>query len=214
MSYGNTLRDGGGIPLSSVYIAGNTVPQPLLGSPLSHTDTAGNTANPVAIANQLQTAILLGKGYVATTGMLATATNSNLVMGMCVWNPANSGKSLYIYSIKWTSASTSTNSTLKYAVVTANPAYATTITPAPLQVGSSTTSITTVTSAANSATASITVTGTVHDIMYVNSKGTFEYLTGVEGVYLPNGTAAGLTVYGTVATAGDTWGATVRWIEF
>lgn len=213
MSYSNTLRDAGGIPLSSVVVPGNNVPVPLQGSSIGNTDANLNTTSGVVTADQIQAAILLGKGYAATTGTFSTATNGNLVMGMCVFNSSSSGKNIYIFSIRWHQV-TSGNKTIKYHTTTTNPAYATTITPSPLQVGSANTSVATVTSAANGATASIATSGTQQDMLFASALGTFELLPSGAGMYLPSGVAAGVAVYGTVATAGDNWGATFKWIEF
>ena len=211
MAY-TTLPVAGGIPIASVYDpATNTFPG-LQGSPVKNVDSFVNTSAPIVSGDQLQVAIMNGKGFVATTGMLATLTNGNLVMGLSVFNPLAGGKSLFIYSIKFSTVTVG-GLTLHYNLTTTDPAFATVITPLNMKplAGSSTASCT---CPINSATVGIAVTGAQQDVMINPTAGTFEFLTAPSGILLPNGVANGVVVYGTVATAAQNWSATIRWIEF
>jgi hypothetical protein len=210
----STLPTAANIPIGSDYDpATNTFPA-LQGSPLKNVDTFSNTSAPLVVGDQLQAAIMNGKGYVATTGLFATLTNGNLIMGLSVFNPLAGGKSLYIYSIKFSSVTSSSNLTIKYNLTTADPTLATTITAQNLRPGGAA-STASCTSAANAATASIAVTGTFQDMLFANTLGTFELLTTPEaGIMLPASAANGVLVYGTVVTAAQNWVATIRYIEF
>jgi len=212
MAY-TTLPVAGGIPIASVYDpATNTFPG-LQGSPVKNVDSFVNTSAPIVAGDQLQVAIMNGKGYVATTGLLATLTNANLIMGLSVFNPLVGGKSLYIYSIKFSTV-TASSATLKYNLTTADPAFATVLTAQNLRPGGAA-STASCTCAANNATASVSVTGTQQDLLFTGAYGTYEFLTTPEaGIMLPAGAANGVAVYGTVALAAGNWMGTIRYIEF
>lgn len=211
MPFGTPPRGADGIPLGSGYVSGVDF-RALQGSPMVDTDAMGNQSSGVVAGDQVQVAIMQGKGYVASTTIFATATNGNLVMGMSVFNPSTSGKSLYIYSIRWHSFQNTAS--LKYYLTTANPTFATALTPQNLKAGGSA-SVALVTSAANLATASLTPTGTQQDVLFAASMGSFEFLpSNGAGILLPAGSANGVAVFGTVVAAGNNWGASMQWIEF
>lgn len=211
MAFGQTPRDAGGIPVSSAYVP-NVGWVALQGSPVNNTDGSSNTSAGIVSVDQIQSAIMNGKGYAATTGALATATNGNLTVGVSVFNPAASGKSLYIFSMKFHAFAN--NAAPKYNTgATTDPAYANVLTPQNLRSGGPA-SVASVTSPANNATTSIALSGSLQDFVVVNTTATFELLTAPAGIMLPAGTASGIILYGIVVAAGGTWGATIRWIEF
>jgi hypothetical protein len=212
MSYPAALLGADGLPVNSVYPPGASSFSGLQGSPLTTLDASNNTSTGVVTADQIQVQLLLGTAFLATTTAFATATNNNLVMGMALFNASNSGKSIYIFSLRWHAPAATT--TIKYYLTTTNPAYATSITPVKLKAGGATSSVVTLTCAANGATASIAPTGTQQDMLFSTGAGTFEFLPANAGIYLPVGAANGISIFGTVATAGNSWGASMRWIEF
>ncbi len=54
---------------------------------------------PVAVADHVRAYSLLGQGFVYTSGQLQSPA-SNVNLGLSVFNPATSGKSILLYSIK------------------------------------------------------------------------------------------------------------------
>jgi hypothetical protein len=210
MAFGQTPKDSAGLPVGSVYVP-NVGFVGLQGSPVNNTDGLSNASAGVVSVDQIASAIINSKGFVATTGTLVTATNGNLTMGMSVFNPSGSGKNLYIYSIKYHAFNIS--AAPKYNITTADPLYSNAITPQNLRPAGGA-SVANVTSAANNASASISLSGTLQDLTAVNAAGTVEFLPSSSGIMFPAGSANGITVYGIVTTAGGSWGATVRWIEF
>lgn len=212
MAFGTLVKDQVGIPIAQGYIPGVGFVG-AQSSSLKNTDGSTNVSAPMVTANQIQANLLLGNAFIATTGVLATATNGNLTMGMSVFN-SSTAKNMYITSIKW-SAQEATNASphLQLKLTTSNPAFANSITPENLSAGGSA-SVATVTSAVNSATASVSVSGTNTDVIMAGAEGTYEFLLSDTGILLPSGAANGIAVYGLVVTAAKNWSATVRWVEF
>lgn len=211
MTFGTLKKDAQGTPVAQGWRPGDE----FIGAQISeliNVDGSTNESAGMVTSDQVQNAIMLGMAFVATTGVRATATNPNLVMGMSVFNSSSSGKSLYIFSIKWHAPAATT--TIKYHLTTVDPAYASSITQTKLKAGGATASIATVTSAADAASASISTSGTQQDMLFNPGAGTFEFLPDGCGIYLPAGASNGVAVYGTIATAGNSWGASVRWLEF
>ena len=212
MGYGQTPKDAGGIPISSVYVPnapGGAGFYALQGSQIGVLDAYNNRSAGVVVSNEVASAIFNGQGYVACTGILATAS-SNLTMGLSVFNPTTSTKSLYVTAIKWHTAATL--QPLRYHLTTADPAYPV-IQPVINLKGGGPASVASVTTAPNGATNSLSMVGTVLDILFVqNVQQSYELLLPNAGVMLTPG--YGVVVYGVVPTSGNSWGATVRWLEF
>lgn len=207
MAFGSEPLSGRGLPLSCGYLPDSGLTA-LQSSVVAQTDNSSNTTAGFVMTDQLLQSILLGQAYVATTTLLNTATNPNLIMGMSVFNPSSS-KGMYVFSAQWYTVSSS--NAFKVFVTSSNPSFPNPLTPINLKIGGPA-SVASVTSAANGASASLTITGSQTDLHTTTGQTGFEFLTTRYGFYLPPG--AGVSIFGTVATAGQTWAATMRWIEF
>lgn len=158
-----------------------------------------------------------GSGFVGSFSG-ATATNSNLKMcAFSLFNPSASGVSVIIYSILINSqTSSSGNNTV--TVTTTDPKNTTGYTGTPasqnMYLGSSTTSAVSLSSTVTGATATVTSVGTVMDTFSTNSNTLVELLSNSAIYFLPSGLARGIAIFETVSTAGNVFGATVRWIEY
>lgn len=179
------------------------------------TQVAGATlsgTNPLITEAMVQNLIRNAQGYQATTGRLVTATNANLQMGMSLFNPIGSGKSIMITSAK---ATCQNASAVTVQNTTTDPAYATTITATNLKLGGTASVLTSsLTSAASGATAGIATSGSVYDATYVAATSFVELLANGNVIILPAGAANGISMFVTVTTAGNAWSFTFRWIEF
>lgn len=171
-----------------------------------------SASNPNIVEQNWQTWLRSGQMFSATTGKLVTATNPSLEMGASLFNPSNSGKSILIYSARYSTNSGTTSGQAN--VTTVDPAYANTLTALNLNRGSATTSVASITSAANNATASISITGSVLDIDYMVNQSTLETIPSGTAILLPSGTASGLSLFVNIATAGNSWAVGFKWVEF
>jgi hypothetical protein len=215
MTWGATQKGTDTLPLGSVGVPGTLNPVPLQGSPVIISDSNGNTSAGVVALDQLQAAIMQGKAYAATTGILATSTNGNLIMGASLFMPAAANKNLYVYSAEFCTVTVSATglTTMSLRTLPSDPAYANVITPLNLRSGGAN-SVASVTSAANGATASLSTPGTLQDLIFFTNPGVYEFIGSDEGVFVPAGTGGGIAVYNSVITAGQSWAVNFRYIEF
>jgi len=71
-----------------------------------------------------------------------------------------------------------------------------------------------VTSSAQGATGSISVTGNLLDLAMVASPITYEFIPAGAGIILPAGAANGLLLSTVVTSAGTSYSMTFRWVEY
>lgn len=197
-------------PLSSVQVPGRASPIPLLGSPHTTTDTINNEATAVMVEQSIYGWQRQGQLFLATTGSRATATNPNLIMGASLFNPS-SVKSLLVLSVRALLAAS--GNSLELRLTTADPAFASALTPANLSAGSVADTWSSTTCAAAAATASVTVAGTVVDFV-TGLQMVVELLPANMGILLPAGTSNGVAVFTTVAAAGGFYAMTFRYAAY
>lgn len=174
-------------------------------------------ANPTITTNAISSWIVNGNGFIATY-QAASATNANLrLCAFSLFNPSNSGKSVIIYSIRINSESSDMSTDDAVMITTSNPSgttgYTGTIT-ASNQGAGTTSSVVSLSSTATGATASVTTVGTAVDYFASNGNVSTELLSNGAIYFLPNGSAKGIAIFEHVGTAGNNFGATVRWIEY
>lgn len=144
----------------------------------------------------------LGYGYSATTGLVNAATGTNNYP-LALWNPNNSGRTLFVYSIQASNGSGGQTAFLQ--MVRTNPNFPSAITPINQNPGSSISSVASLTTT----TTSQTLSGS-HDQVTTLASTTLELLTNGAVIELePNN---GLVVYM------QTYGAAInsllmRWVE-
>lgn len=158
-----------------------------------------------------------GHGFIASYGAI-TATNNNLKMcAFSLFNPSTSGVSVIIYSMRINSGTSSVGSDNSVNLTTSDPngttGFTGTIT-ANNQGAGTTSSVVSLCATANNATASVTATGTVVDLFGSTSDASTELLSNGAVYFLPKGVAKGISIFEHVSTAGNVFGATVRWIEY
>lgn len=151
--------------------------------------------------------ILNGQSYAATTGQV-TVGGTSITVGVGLFNPANSGKNILIYSLRFSNAGGS--SMLNLYTITSDPAYASALTVNNLKVGGSASAIASHITYQNAAT---TVVGTVLDVGELPQASHVEQLTNGSAILLPSGSATGLAIYDFVANA-QAWSATFKYVEF
>lgn len=175
--------------------------------------TAIGLTNALTVEQMVSLAIRNGQGFSATTGRQVTATNANLTMGMGLWNAANSGKSILLYSIRAGQQASGTSQQLN--LTTANPTMGSALTSYNLNTGSATASVTTLSYPGASATASVSIIGNnIHQLFFASNVDN-EFLGNGQILLLPAGaTGYGVAVYTQVATAGNAYAVTMKWIEF
>lgn len=182
----------------------------VLGSALSQ-------SNPVITEVNIQNWTRNGQGFYATTGNPVTATNTNVVVcDMSLFNASNSGKNVLIFSISVGANASAMGSNGLY-VTTSDPSGGTGFTGTPisgnLKLGGSGPSAS-LSMSATGITTSVTKAGTYAQAFPVNGNVITELLTNGATILLPNGSANGIAVYHSVATAGQAYNCTVRWIEY
>lgn len=172
-------------------------------------DTLGN----VGTISNIQQLILNGQGFSAATGKLATATNANLVVGgLGIFNPANSLKSLLIYSLR---VSVGNAGTCQSNLTTVDPAFGNALSAVNTKAGSAIASVAALSSSANGVAAAVTPIGSMFDSFLSNTNVMLELLDNGTFILLPAGVSSnGLAVYPFVAAAGNSFMTTARWVEF
>lgn len=158
-----------------------------------------------------------GNGFIASYGAV-TATNTNLkVCAFSLFNPSNSGVNVIIYSMRINSGTSSVGSNNSVNVTTSNPSGTTGYTGSVTSVnqGAGTlSSAVSLSASANSTSASVTAVGTVVDLYGSSSSTSTELLSNGAIYFLPKGLAKGIAIFENVSTAGNVFGATLRWIEY
>lgn len=158
-----------------------------------------------------------GYGFIASYGA-STATNPSLkVCAFSLFNPSNSGVSVIIYSIRINSGSSSVGSDNSVNITTSDPSGTTGFTQtfsATNQGAGTTSSVVSLCASANNTSANVTATGTTVDTFGSTSNASTELLSNGAIYFLPNGLAKGISIFEHVSTAGNVFGATVRWIEY
>lgn len=196
---------------SPVVIASN---QSAVASNLSQVNGAAlSTSNPVLTEDQIRALIVAGQGFVATSGVLATATNANVYIAMGLL-ASNIAKNVFIYRIL--AGPQNTSGDYHLATMTAFDAnVATAVTPANLSLGSATTPLATVKSTANGNTAPTSSTGT-NIIQYGSAAnlGAMEFLQNGAGIFIPAGQTQGVTAWIKIPTAANSGQITMFWVEF
>lgn len=165
-------------------------------------DGQGNLAmQPWQMGLQVQ-----GKSYACTTGLLNVAAGN---YPLCIFNPATSGKSILIYSLHASSGTASTNSISVFLQsVTSNPAYSLSATPSCNKAGGAASAI-----AGSCTFANTSQTLAAPYVQVEISTIPIELLHNGTAMFLPNGTASGLTIFvQTYASGFSTISAS--WLEF
>ena len=164
-----------------------------------------SASNPTIVEGNLQNWIRLGQGFNGTSGTSSTAGAINAVE-FSLFNPAASGKNVYVYSLK------------VVANITGNLAVATLITTDPALTAAAVTNLKPGSGASAASvtysSAAQTQTGTVLDRLVLPGNNAVQdfFLNGA-GILLPAGSAYGVAVFINL-TAAANWTVTARWIEF
>ena len=138
--------------------------------------------------------------YRSTTDLLATATNPNLTMGFCIFNPPGSGRAMLITSIE---VGGSNGGLCRIKKHTADAAFGNVITPQSSIIGDTTPSIAIVDSSPAAATVSAATVGTTLFVGTQAANGTSELLTNGETLELLPGFSIIISPF--VTTAGNQW---------
>ncbi len=162
-------------------------------------------SNPNIVEQNVQSWIRQGQGFNGTSGTSSTAGAINAVE-FSLFNPAASGKNVYVYSLK------------VVANITGNLAVATLITTDPALTAAAVTNLKpgSGASAANVTYSSLaqTQTGTVLDrLVLPGNNAVQDFFANGAGILLPAGSAYGIAVFLNL-TAAANWTVTARWIEF
>ena len=153
----------------------------------------------------LRQATIAGQAFIATNGCPSLAMNN---YAMSVFNPANSGKSILIYSVRLSNGSGSSFQQL--SSVTVDPAYGNTATPVNTKLGGAASAIATKVTYASTNQA-ITGTDLIAEPGPQNTA--VELLANGATILLPAGAANGLIAYITTFGSGYV-SECMRWIEF
>ncbi len=162
-------------------------------------------SNPAIVEQNVQSWIRSGQGFNGTSGTSSTAGAINAVE-FSLFNPAASGKNIYVYSLKVA------------ANITCNLAVATLITTDPALTAAAVTNLkpgsgASVASVTYSSSAQ-TQTGTVLDrLVLPGNNAVQDFFANGAGILLPNGSTYGIAVFINL-TAAANWTVTARWVEF
>jgi hypothetical protein len=164
-----------------------------------------SASNPAIVEQNVQNWIRGGAGFNGTSGTASVGAGTNAVE-FSLFNPAASGKSVYVYSLK-----VAANLSGCFAVatlITTDPALtAASVTNTKAGGAASVASVT----YSNSAQAQ---TGTVLDRLVIpGNNATQDFFAGGAGILLPAGSANGIAVFLNLTGAAN-WTVTGRWVEF
>jgi hypothetical protein len=164
-----------------------------------------SASNPAIVEQNVQNWIRNGAGFNGTSGTASVGAGTNAVE-FSLFNPAASGKSVYVYSLKVTA-----NLSGCFAVatlITTDPALtAASVTNTKAGGAASVASVT----YSNSAQ---TQTGTVLDRLVIpGNNATQDFFAGGAGILLPAGSANGIAVFLNLTGAAN-WTVSARWAEF
>ncbi len=162
-------------------------------------------SNPSIVEQNVQSWIRQGQGFNGTSGTSSTAGAINAVE-FSLFNPAASGKNVYVYSLK------------VVANITGNFAVATLITADPALTAAA---VTNLKPGSGAAAASVTYssnaqtqTGTVLDrLVLPGNNAVQDFFANGAGILLSAGSAYGIAVFLNL-TAAANWTVTARWVEF
>jgi hypothetical protein len=164
-----------------------------------------SASNPDIVEANIQNWIRLGQGFNGTSGTSSTAGAINAVE-FSLFNPAASGKNIYVYSLK------------VVANITGNFAVATLITTDPALTAAAVTNLKPGSGASAASvtysSAAQTQTGTVLDrLVLPGNNAVQDFFMNGAGILLPAASAYGIAVFINL-TAAANWTVTARWIEF
>lgn len=163
-----------------------------------------SATNPIIDQDQIRAFIVNGQGFSATTGK--QTSGGAIQTGMCLINPANSGKNVLIYSVRVGVASSSVH---QLNLVTADPTLSgISVTAINSKPGGNSSVVTL--EAQNTA---VTTSGTMFDTQYLLANTSVEFLLNGSAILLP----ATSTINGVLvlpATSTNAWLAGMKWIEY
>jgi hypothetical protein len=162
-------------------------------------------SNPAIVEQNVQNWIRNGQSFNGTSGTSSTAGAINAVE-FSLFNPAASGKNIYVYSLK------------VVANITGNLAVATLITTDPALTAAAVTNLKPGSGASSASvtysSAAQTQTGTVLDrLVLPGNNAVQDFFMNGAGILLPAGSAYGIVVFINL-TAAANWTVTARWVEF
>jgi hypothetical protein len=149
-----------------------------------------------------------GKAFIGNTGLLNSGSGAN-TYGLSIFNPANSGKTILVYSVRVSSGTASSNSiSLLLQTTTINPAYANAATVANTRAGGAASAI--------ASTCTFSSSGLTISPPYLQveiSTGPIDAFNNGGYIILPAGSANGLTALLQTYASGIN-NITARWLEF
>jgi hypothetical protein len=158
--------------------------------------------NPVITEDQMRAWIVNGQSFSATTNKQTAAGAINA--GFSVFNPAASGKTLLVYSLKYTIGNNSFN-TLN--LTTSDPALGSSLTVTNNRAGSGTTSV----ASSTFTNTNVASAGTVNDTIGSATNVMTQVL--LNGDYLVIPASNGFAFYANISGA-NAWCVSAEWIEF
>lgn len=164
-----------------------------------------SATTPLITQDQIRAWIASGQGFTGSTGK-QNAPASTATYGLSVFNPAGSGKTLLLFSLKAVYAGA--NNTHLVTLTATDPALGNTGLVTNNKAGSGITSVASTTYA----TANQSIAGSTHDYVQTAQNGTLEVFTNGDVVLLMPG--YGLAFWMNITSAGGNWGVTASWIEF
>lgn len=171
-----------------------------------------DSAGRMITTNQILQLILAGQGFSATTGVLSSATNGNLQGAMGLFNNSTA-KNILIYSILLSVSNNAFDSRLN--LHTADPAFGSAITPVNLLGGAGgAASLATVSAVANNFAASAAIVGNSVMAGGAGANAINEWLQSGACILLPKSVASAIALYSKMVTAGQSFVATMRWVEY
>jgi hypothetical protein len=163
---------------------------------------APTVSNPVITADQVRAWIINGQSFSATTNKQTAAGSINA--GFSIFNPAASGKTLLIYSLKYTIGNNSFN-TINFT--TSDPAFGSSLTVTNNNAGSAAASI----ASATFTNTNVTSAGTINDTTGSATNTMTQVL--LNGDYLVIPASNGCAFYANISGA-NAWCVSAAWIEF
>jgi hypothetical protein len=172
------------------------------GGNLKVTSGASDGLGNVSVQDYIRTAITQGKGFLGTSGLLNLGAGT---YALSLFNPATSGKSLLVYSVKMSSGGSSLNAQIN--LVTSNPGFANAVTVANARIGTSSS-----VASATYASTNQTTSGSLVQIEMGSQNVPIELLLNTSTLLLPSGLANGLIAYITTFASGFL-AINVKWLE-
>ncbi len=172
--------------------------------------------SPVIEENNIANWIRKAQGF-GVNGRGTTSTNANLqVCSLSLFNPAASGKTFFVFSLRAVTGSPSTLGLSQYNATTSDPAGTTGFTGTPtirkLQPTASISPTASVAQTRSGATASVAIPGTLIEEFLPTSATTMELLTSGAAIVLAPGN--GIVVINYVNVAGNYFQCAAKWVEY